>query len=416
MTFPISWNPSSPASSDSPRLGDDQIRALKLAISDLFGLPVSPSTIAAAIGSTSTAGKLTLTNALWNADAIGVAYGGTGLTSYAVGDLIYASGAITLAKLADVAAGAYLRSGGVTTAPVWSTLLLPNAATTGDLPYASATNTLSMLAGVATGNVLLSGGVGVAPAWDKVGLATHVSGNLPVGNLNAGTGASSSTFWRGDGTWATPSAATAFSDVTSATNTVAAMLVGSGASLGVTGTGTILATNLQFGSDAQGDIAVRGASAYGRLALVTKGHLLVGSGTTATNQAVGADGRFFLADSSASTGVAWTAVSFSRGGTLLNADGVATGNIIVWRAPFACTMSALKGYRVGGSGATVNARKNGSSNHLSSDLSLTSADTWTDGGAVQNTAYSAGDKLEIMVVSATGSPTQISIQADFTRP
>jgi len=66
--------------------------------------------------------------------------GGTGITSYAIGDIIYASGATTLAKLSDVA----------------------------------------------TGNALISGGVTTAPAWGKIGLTTHISGILAV--ANGGTG------------------------------------------------------------------------------------------------------------------------------------------------------------------------------------------------------------------------------------
>lgn len=61
----------------------------------------------------------------------------------------------------------------------------------GDIPFASSSTALSKLADVATGNALLSGGVGVAPTYGKVGLTTHVSGTLPV--ANGGTGVTTST-------------------------------------------------------------------------------------------------------------------------------------------------------------------------------------------------------------------------------
>lgn len=130
--------------------------------------------------------------------------GGTGQSSYAVGDLLYASTTSTLSKLADVAPGNALLSGGTNTAPAWGkvgltthvdgTLAATNGGTgqasytTGDLLYASDATTLSKLADAAIGNALLSGGAGVAPAYGKVGLTTHVSGTLPVGN--GGTGLS----------------------------------------------------------------------------------------------------------------------------------------------------------------------------------------------------------------------------------
>jgi hypothetical protein len=58
----------------------------------------------------------------------------------------------------------------------------------GDLLYADTTTTLAKLPDVATGNALISGGVGVAPSWGKIGLTTHISGVLPV--ANGGTNAS----------------------------------------------------------------------------------------------------------------------------------------------------------------------------------------------------------------------------------
>jgi len=128
-------------------MADTKISALTVATTPLAGtevLPIVQSGVTKQVSVADlTAGRAVSALSLSLTNALTAANGGTGQSSYAVGDLLYASTTTALSRLADVA----------------------------------------------TGNALISGGVGVAPSWGKIALTTHISGVLPV--ANGGTNASS---------------------------------------------------------------------------------------------------------------------------------------------------------------------------------------------------------------------------------
>ena len=121
-------------------------------------------------------------------DGLGVAGGGTGLTSFTAGDVLYATGTTTLAKLAKGTAEQVLAMNTGATAPDWGSVdltVLPTITvakggtnltsfTAGDILYATGATTLAKLAKGAAAEVLAMNTGATAPEWVTAGGGTTV--------------------------------------------------------------------------------------------------------------------------------------------------------------------------------------------------------------------------------------------------
>jgi len=139
-------------------------------------------------------------------DGIPVASGGTGLASFTAGDILYATGATTLTKLGKGTAEQVLAMNTGATAPDWGSVdltVLPTITvakggtniasfTAGDILYATGATTLAKLAKGSGSDTLKMNSGATAPEWVTVGAASSDFVKLTSDSTN--TGASSYSF------------------------------------------------------------------------------------------------------------------------------------------------------------------------------------------------------------------------------
>jgi hypothetical protein len=133
---------------------------------------------------------LTLGSTPSGAGILPVANGGTGLASYAQGDVPYASGATTIAKLGAGTAGQALTTGGAAANPAFAGMT-----TQGDIEYHNGTTRTRLAKGTASQQLRMNSGA-TAPEWFTYVPPAGVQDSDGDSVIAVSTGPTSSTDWQ----------------------------------------------------------------------------------------------------------------------------------------------------------------------------------------------------------------------------
>lgn len=295
--------------------------------------------------------------------------GGTGQTSYATGDLLYATGTSTLSKLGIGASARILTSTGA--APQWSD---PAGITVGS---ATTATTAGSATTATTSTNLAAGSAGTLPYQSAAGTTAMLAAGTADYVLKANGAAAPS--WVAQSTLSVGSASTA---TTAASATTASNLAGG--STGALAYNSSAGTTTFLNLGTTNYVLTAGASAPQYVAQST---LSVGSATTATNLAGGAANRLVY---QSGAGATTFAVAPTVSGTFLKWDGAN----FAWDSAGAGTVTS-----VNVSGGTTGLTTSGGPITSSGTITLAGTLALANGGTGATSAQAAINALAGAVTS-----------------
>lgn len=275
----------------------------------------------------------TLTAGTWNASTIQALYGGTGITSYSVGDILYASGLSALSKLALGTTNYVLTAGASAPQYVAQSTLSVGSATTatnvaggtaGAIVYNTGSNASTFLS-LGTSNYVLTAGA-TAPQYVAQSTLSVGSATTATTSTNVAGGAAGSLVYQSAASTTTTLALGTTNYVLTAGATAPQYVAQSTLSVGSATTATTATTATNVSGGATGSLLYQSAaSTTTTLALGTTNYVLT----------AGASAPQYVAQSTLSVGSATTAT------TATNVSGGAAGSLVYQSGASTTTTLAL---------------------------------------------------------------------------